>query len=349
MGQKMGKVVREGLERSAIISFEGRPRDLRGEEQVKHIPSQKKKRRLARREERQGSVGSNAEPVWGSVSHAGWASPESPDLPNLHFEPVILELGHLIEAKAVSLAPVDPSWEDAMAREEVVDTEQSPPPDSLVVELLQRPSVMSLREYVAHLTTLRMIVPPTLGTDFVLMYERARFSGDQLEEGEFRNLMKVFAEILRSMLPLGPDVLEGLRATAEDLPLNDGEADSASEVQSIASNATTKHTPLPRSYSPESPTASCSNTHATIQAAPSPLEATRSVSGASNRRRSGSASIQRNERQVSPVSLRSSISHPSRSTHSLTASSAGSVIRIAEARTPLDLPYTFLTGSGEEV
>ena len=352
MGQRMGKVVREGLERSAIIAYEGRPRDLRGEEQVKHIPTKRKRRRPAEGEERQGSVESNAEPVWGTISHAGWASPESPDLPNLHFEPVILELGHLIEAKAVSLAPVDPLWEEAMGNEEIDDAKQSsapPPPNPLVVELLRRPSAMSLREYVAHLTALGMIAAPTLGTDFVVLYERARFSGDQLEEVEFRNLMTVFAEILRNMLPLDQRVLEGLHATAEDLPLNDGKIDAASEEQSLASNATTKHTPLLHSHSHDSSVDSPSNTHATAQAAPSRPESTHTRSRASSSRQLKSASVLRNERKASLVSLRSSISHPSRSTDSLTASSAGSVIRLAEARTSLDLPYTFVDGTREEI
>ncbi|KLU89435.1 hypothetical protein MAPG_08406 [Magnaporthiopsis poae ATCC 64411] len=47
-------------------------------------------------------------PVWGEVEHNGWGSPLSPDFPSLEYATVVSELPHLIEAKALTLAPPDP-------------------------------------------------------------------------------------------------------------------------------------------------------------------------------------------------------------------------------------------------
>ena len=338
----MGRVVREGLERSAIISHEGRPRDLRGEEQVRHIPSKQRKRKALSREERQGSGESNTEPVWGTIAHAGWASPESSDLPSLQFEPVVVELGHLIEAKAVSLAPVDPLWDGIMETTEGEDVEESAPPDPLAVELLQRSSATGIREYVSHLTTIGMITPAHLGSDFIRLYERARFSGNQLKENDFRQLMAVFAEILGNMLPLEQHVLEGFRAAYAESLSNDEGSHDTNDGQSSASDATTKHTPY-RGTSIAPSVASQTNTHPTAHTAPSRPGTARDISGLSQRSHSSSGSVIRHAHKSKPASLRTT------STHSLAASSPGSVIRLARARTPLDLPYTFVDGSREEL
>ncbi|KAL9100341.1 MAG: hypothetical protein Q9163_004263, partial [Psora crenata] len=372
MGRRMGKVVREGLDRSAIISYQGRPRDLRGEGDGGHLPVKrrrsrrtgKRRRRKGRRRkgepeevERSSSVDSNAEPVWGIISHPGWTSPESPDLPGLHFEPVIAELGSLIEAKAVSLAPVDPLWEAEENEKGSQDADEAPVLDAMAVEVLQRPLAMGLRSYISHLTTLGMIRPAHLGQDFLSLYERARFSGEELREEEFRMLMATFAEVLNNMRPLDATVLEELRAANEEEEAFGSESKSESESddlnnadsQSATSNATTKHTPLPPDpYSSASSVTSRNEAHpATVHVAAvsPPHYASRSFSTISKASQSTSESVLRKARKASLSSLKKMGSNASVRARS----SAGSVIRLAEARTPLDLPYVFVNSSEESV
>ncbi|KAL9130645.1 MAG: hypothetical protein Q9217_001215 [Psora testacea] len=340
MGHKMSRVVREGLERSAIISYEGRPRDLRGEENVRHIPSKRRRRKgKLERTEMLGSVDSTAEPIWGTINHPGWSSPESPDLPNLHFEPVILELGHLIEAKAVSLVPTDPSWE-AEEGKKGQDNEKTPVPDPMAVGLLQRPLAMDMRSYISHLTTLGMIKPAHLATDFLSLYERARFSGEEPREEEFRMLMAIFTEILKNMQPLDSAVVEELHPTNESEALESEDDGTTDTSRSVTSAATTKHTPQPQAYSSASSVASRSDAHAAVHTA---LSRPRNVSNVS---KASSHSFLRNDRQSSLSSFRKTGSHASSGTRS-SPSSAGSVIRLAEARTSLDLPHAFVNGSRE--
>ena len=348
MGRRMGAVVREGLDKSAIITYEGRPRDLRGERVVRHISGKKDKRRNSEKGARRYSVEGNAEPVWGTISHAGWASPESPDFPNLHFELVIAELGHLIEAKAVSLAPVDPSWDAGGEKEEAVGDE-APLPDPFVVELLRRPIAMSLREYFQHLTSLDVMTKTDLGPEFLSMYEQSRFGFSPLKEDEFRTLMAIFAEILRSMQPLDPQVVENFRAAAAEELLNAEAAQSSDDGQSFLSEGTTRHTPLPCVYSSASSVASHSNTHATLHTAPSRPGNSRSVSDMSRASQSSTSSVSHPGRRPSRSTLRSAFSQRSFSAKSVALSEAGSVIRLSEAKTPLDLPYAFANSSEEDV
>ena len=344
MGYRMGRLVRDGLDRSTIINHEGKPRDLRGEGNTRLIPSKRKKRGKVGVTQRSDSIGSDEEPIWGIINHPGWASPESSDLPGLHFEPVIAELGHLIEAKAVSLAPLDSFWQARERESEEEGEQEVPPSDALVVELLQRPVGMGLRSYISHLTTLGMIKQAHLGSDFVCLYERARFSDEELKEEEFRTLMAVFAETLRNMQPLDSSVVKDLHM-ADELEYTESEADSANhdhedDAQSLATNATTKHTPQPQVYSSASSVASNSDIHGTVHTAPSRPRASRDVSNVSKASKYTSQSLLDDERKVSLASLRKPGSQASLGARSF-ASSAGSVIRLAEARTPLDLPYTF--------
>ncbi len=151
-------------------------------------------------------------PVWGNISHDGWSSPTSPDLPSIQYITVILELPHLIEAKAVSLAPSDP------------DSSTSPPmPDLRAVDLLQRPAPMSLRDYVTHLTSVRVLPATAPILSFLTAYESARFSPITLSEAQFRSLMALFADLLRAMTPPDPALLEGLY---DDDDLDDDQNDS---------------------------------------------------------------------------------------------------------------------------
>ncbi|RYP09709.1 hypothetical protein DL764_001135 [Monosporascus ibericus] len=153
-------------------------------------------------------------PVWGHIEHDGWESPDSPDLPNLQYSTVLAELPNLIEAKAVSLAPPL----DA----ESVPTSNNPPQtqtlDPEAVMLLQRALNMSMRDYVGHLTGLGVLPSDDddsreqqqqVVSEFLDVYERARFSTRPMSGAHFRNLMHLFAEVLRAMRPPQPEVLYG--------------------------------------------------------------------------------------------------------------------------------------------
>lgn len=114
----------------------------------------------------------------GTITHPGWSPPSSVDLPDVHYLSVILELPHLIEAKALSL--------------------QLPPPSP--TQPLARQPYQTLRAYLTHLATLGYVRSTAAGL-FLDGYERARFRtrGEGVEEGEFRDLMRVFAGLLRGM------------------------------------------------------------------------------------------------------------------------------------------------------
>ncbi|KAK3946447.1 hypothetical protein QBC46DRAFT_369803 [Diplogelasinospora grovesii] len=209
------EMITEGLSRSAAIAYEARPRlplppvvppegmgmDASREQEAQQQPpwmANPRKMSTATSEKNVG-IGINIPPhkaVWGEIEHPGWASPTSPDLPNLQYDTVILELSNLIEAKALTLAPPDP------------ESRTEPPAlDPEAVALLQRPEGMGLREYLMHLTDLGVLVPSSTTTDFIGRYESARFSTRPLPNDQFRSLMHLFAEILRNMQPLDPAVL----------------------------------------------------------------------------------------------------------------------------------------------
>lgn len=190
VSKSVRRLVMEELARSAVISYQARPRDTSDEADS----FQSHKNLLVDR----------VHPPWGHVEHPGWSSPSSPDLPNLPYRTVIQELPNLIEAKAVSLAPADA----------LGPVSPDPFPDTRVVEVLQRPASMGLRQYIRHLTSLGAIDPPELGADFLTLYERARFSSHELRESDFRDLMHLFAEILRGMTSLATLVLDEIRDSA---------------------------------------------------------------------------------------------------------------------------------------
>ncbi|KAK3397416.1 hypothetical protein B0T20DRAFT_441313 [Sordaria brevicollis] len=143
--------------------------------------------------------------IWGEIEHPGWASPTCPDLANVQFDTVIQELPNLIEAKAITLAPPD-----RMSEGEGEGGGGMEPPllDPDAVALLQRHESMGLREYLTSLTELGVVTPSEALGEFIKLYERARYSTRPLSIDEFRRLMHVFAEVLRSMRPLDPVVLD---------------------------------------------------------------------------------------------------------------------------------------------
>lgn len=328
----MGREVQAGLKRSALIAYESHPRDLRDDKAGRGIEKQSRLGRSSTGRQSQDSAQS-FEPVWGPISHPGWSSPASTDLPNLHYETVILELCNLIEAKAVSLAPIDPSYDPLIAPA----SDEPPPLDPLAISLLERPATMGLRDYITHLTTLEMISPASVGTTFLTLYETARFSETPLTETEFRNLMAVFAEVLRNMKPVDPATIESLHAEFEDEMSSS--SSSISSKASLATNETVQRTPQPdtwHSASSSASTSSSGNTHNTTHTAPSRPVASRNISSIS---RSTRASRQRGIKTPSLGSLR-------RVRTGTDSTGAGSVIRLAEAAGPLDLPYTIDTGDG---
>lgn len=225
---EVGKLVRKmivvQLRRSAIIAWDSRPRDIREDEpsteMVESRPATAEKDKHKKKTSLDATIlpVSAASPPWGHVSHPGWASPSSPDLPNLQYWSVICELPNLIEAKAVSLAPPDPNIENPP----LLYPEETPLlPDAQIVTLLQRPRTMGLRAYLARLASFGLVNPPTLGPIFLAQYEYARFSTESLTESQFRDIMAVFAEILNGMTDLDPVVIEEARAQANYLDDDD--------------------------------------------------------------------------------------------------------------------------------
>ncbi|KAL4921745.1 hypothetical protein BDW62DRAFT_174399 [Aspergillus aurantiobrunneus] len=239
VGKSVRRLVVEGLGRSALVAWGARPRKLRvrGAQGQVHPGAQAQALSGAGLDgdgEKEGLLRGfdfdvdPANPPWGVIEHPGWSPPESslsasasqpavggdpnPPLAGLCYRTVIRELPHLIEAKAVSLAPPDPvftipppsrNWNHPAHPEGEEDWAGSDGgleiPDTRVVAILRRPPTMSLRSYIQHLNDLSMLNPPEVGLEFLSLYERARFSGKELYVDEFRALMGVFADVLRGM------------------------------------------------------------------------------------------------------------------------------------------------------
>ncbi|KAL6232574.1 hypothetical protein BDW75DRAFT_18480 [Aspergillus navahoensis] len=242
VGKSVRRLVVEGLGRSALIARGARPRNLgRGSGANASRDGNSDGQALADAEAGAGAGAGDVEeregllrgfdydvdpenPPWGVIEHPGWSAPESslsasaPDqgtsdgdtqmpTPGLCYRTVIRELPHLIEAKAVSLAPPDPFItvhppNQSQAGEGEGDGAGDAPsglPDTRIVAILRRPGTMSLRSYINHLISLSILHPPETGLEFLALYERARFSGKELYEDEFRELMGVFADVLRGM------------------------------------------------------------------------------------------------------------------------------------------------------
>ncbi|KAK3623328.1 hypothetical protein LTR22_024439 [Elasticomyces elasticus] len=228
VGKSIRKMIVKQLERSAIVAWESRPRDLFGEildaEKEGVLPPET------------GSIGRNdytvgriiqvgpVRPPWRIVRHPGWSSPsqrEDNGYPDVQFANVIAELPNLVEARAVSLAPADPALgNNRMA-------------DPAVIDLLKR------------LPTMGLVNPPELAPMFLRQYEYARFCGRPCTEDEFSDLMATFAELLAGMTALEPAIIEQIRAQTL------GDASSISSTEDLtgtprADNATQYRTPNAR-------------------------------------------------------------------------------------------------------
>lgn len=307
VNKSVRRLVMEGLARSAVISYQARPRDTSDE--ADSFPNY------------EDLLVDPDHAPWGPVEHPGWSSPSSPDLPNLPYRTVIQELPNLIEAKAVSIAPADDSLSSAA----------DPFPDTRVVEVLQRPASMGLRQYIRHLTSLGVVSSSELGAEFLALYERARFSSHQLHEAEFRELMHLFAEILRGIKPLAGPVLEGIcdsasysRADTESVIGPSDEEGETDTVDHFGYEGT--FTPM-RSNSLRPSDASTWETPSGYDTAPAVQSPDSRISVDS-----GSYTAPRPVRTRSTRSLLRVQSAQSRS-------SEGSVIRLAPTQSPVDLPY----------
>lgn len=250
VGTMVRKMIVKQLERSAIVAWESRPRDLFGEillaAQEGILPNETK----SMVDKNAYVVGTEIrvdpqKPPWGDVQHPGWSSPSHQDdnkTPGVQFDSVIAELPHLIEARAVSLAPADLTLTP-------VDGEPLPA-DPTIVDVLKRPATMGMREYLAKLAYLRLVQSPEIGQKFLTQYERARFSGQLVRPKEFDSLMGSFAELLSGMTELNPAIIDDIRLqTDEKDELADQEVQNASLPYEGAPPVTT---PSPRARSVQS-------------------------------------------------------------------------------------------------
>lgn len=174
--------------------------------------------KMRRRKRSAGQQAEAAHPIlskaldWSHIAHRGWSAPSSAataEFPHLHYRTVVCELGNLVEAKAVSLAPAEPTTattptSSAAANLDPTTIAPAPaPPHPLAVALLQRPLGMSLRDYIAYLASLGVVnAPQSSCAEFIARYEHARFSDEGLTGVEFRALMSSFTELLHGMTEL---------------------------------------------------------------------------------------------------------------------------------------------------
>jgi hypothetical protein len=204
--KKVRKVIEKQWERSALVAWDARPRDVTEEIRAQEIQEDEDARKRGeslfhRRGHGKSKTvipASSAMKAWGQISHPGWAAPsalaaDAATTENVQYWSVIVELPHLLEAKAASLAPPDPMFG--------IDgsTGTSLPPDPRVVELLQRPTGMGLRDYLSRLASFVVFEPPEAVEDFLVQYEFARFSTHALTEDQFKALMANFASVLATM------------------------------------------------------------------------------------------------------------------------------------------------------
>lgn len=251
VSKNVHKEVVKAANRSARIAFETKPRNLQPE-----LERNKKQHRESGDSERV-TVGNiihidPQNPPWGRISHPGWSSPSQLDAhlaPHIQFRTVVMELPNLVEARAVSLAPPDPSF--TTATQDITIT-----PDLRIVNLLSRSPTADMRSYLAQLSGLGLF-PPHAGQDFVQRYEHARFSPIPINEDEFEELMSAFAALLASMNQLPPRVIDmansGSDVSSETSSLSSISSRSDSISSSIAGSVFRARNPgsrLPSFYTP---------------------------------------------------------------------------------------------------
>lgn len=199
-GKRIWRLIEDCKSRSAVIAHQARPRARRIENELPH--ARERINTLLR--SGHGKEDRVFDPQWGKISHPGWSSPAATETPNLPYATVVAELTNLIEARAVSLAPThpaSPTGTDSGAETELLA-------DPYVIEVLRRPEEIGMRQYVSQLISLGVLDDSPLSVAFLTLYERARFCPDPLSEDEFKTLMRMFAEILRSMRTLDISILD---------------------------------------------------------------------------------------------------------------------------------------------
>ncbi|KAL5615146.1 hypothetical protein BROUX41_005203 [Berkeleyomyces rouxiae] len=272
--------------------------------------------------------------VWNDIEHPGWSSPNAPDMPDVQYSVVYGEIPDMIEAKAFTLAPTDLSFDSAAPL---------PHPDAMAV--LQRPTNMSLRDYITHLSNYNVIPQSANVSGFLTIYERAKYSTHPLPGTEFREMMSQFAQMLQSMQPLD------LTAPEYTSYLADDDHDNTSLYSSLAPSSpsfryadaayegTQSLMPSPRSINPsvrghlrpEPPTRSASATAASYLTAPTTPQM---------RQRSLAHSSSMESLSPSPYPLRMSRMASSASLQSRSSflSSSGSVVHKSSALPPQHPP-----------
>lgn len=344
------KMIAAGLSRSAAVAYESRPRIVsilpeQGSEdggddgQASQLEEKKSWRvfglnKAATVEDEMGINIPPHKPVWGEIEHPGWASPKSPDLPDVQYTSVILELPNLIEAKALTLAPTD---RNLQVNPPVLDPE--------AVSLLQRSEKMGLRDYLAHLAELQVLETSPTVSNFITTYELARFSSRPISNKRFRELMHLFAEVLRSMRPLDPAMIDAFSdgGSGNDEPSDDDmsapfegidpptprtqpSAHGRWSPKSNISRSTSSSTASSQLRRPSRPVRNSSaNTAGQYRTAPTTPKSRRTAIS-----RSSSMNSFAQTRNPYPISQGSSAS---------LRSNAGSVIRLSERADSTELPY----------
>lgn len=243
--KRVHAMIATGLDRSAAISYEARPREERN-----LVPDPVEVHDL-------GISRPLQEAIWRGIEHCGWAPPTSPDLPNLNYSTVLSELPHLIEGKALTLAPR--LGQDELHPDDTPDDDDddgnAPVIDPEAVSLLQRTPGLSLRGYIDLLQSLGVLPPAGANDDtvaFLQQYEHARFSKRPVSDAQFRELMHLFAAVLRAMQPL--NLAAALRSRSSGASsLSEYSGSGASEVVEEGSSSV-----APRSSRPLSPSATVS-------------------------------------------------------------------------------------------
>ncbi|KAL2024289.1 hypothetical protein VTK56DRAFT_8771 [Thermocarpiscus australiensis] len=285
-------------------------------------------------------------PVWGEIEHPGWAPPTSPDLPNLHYDAVVLELPNLIEAKALTLAPPDP------------ESHTEPPAlDADAVALLQRPECMGLREYLMYLTDLAVLAPLPATSVFLAKYEAARFSARPLSGEQFRSLMHLFAEILRNMHPLSPAALARYEGDSSSSGRGASESDNDIDDDAPRGGTTSPSSSGTHHRAPQAKRSGDGSNTGIVRSGSSSTASSRRVRGPLVPRNTSANTWQFRTAPTTPKSKHAGLSgvsssdgfaqaarhpypaSPTSSASSLRSAGGASVIRLARSEEAVDLPY----------
>ncbi|EXJ77060.1 hypothetical protein A1O3_10218 [Capronia epimyces CBS 606.96] len=354
-GKRVHRLIQDCLERSAVIAYQARPRSRRIEHETETAGA-----RMLALTNSPAYTDQNMEPPWGEIAHPGWSSPAFKEMPNLEYATVVDELTDLVEAKAVSLAPLDPRAEPG--------PDGTPMPDPRVIDELARPEAIGMRPYLRHLIDLGVVPDTPLTAAFLAAYERARFSSKPLTDGDFQALMRMFAELLRNMAPVNAELLD-LDASSYEPTLSEASSVSSHglhqrppdpETSSAASTFSNSgsvrhHQPPPRRISEDSAAPSLSSLeqehdHAhnqeedtdarSLRTAPTTISRSRSrLTLGSNSLMVSAASRPNLHSASSHESLHSRLSSRSRRTRR-SGPSNRNVIRLTRDSEGGDLPYT---------